>query len=64
MTFALELERYKEYGEAKGRAEGIRENTISSIRNLMANLHLTAEAAMAALGVPKEDYPKYLAVLE
>lgn len=68
MTFALELERYKEYGREEGFAEGMArgetKSKLESISNLMANMHLTAEAAMAALGVAEADYPKYLAALK
>ena len=64
MTFYIEKELYAEQARAEGLAQGIRETTLSSINNLMANLHLTAEAAMAALGVAEADYPKYLAALK
>ena len=42
-------------GEAHGK--------LTSIKNLMQNLNLSAEAAMAALGIAKSDYGKYLALL-
>ena len=48
-----------EKGMAKGRAEGVAENTLLSIRNLMETLGLTIEQAMAALKVPETDRPKY-----
>ena len=43
----------------KGHAEGVAENTLLSIRNLMETLGLTIEQAMAALKVPENDRPKY-----
>lgn len=47
--------------EAKAEAENaLKENTISSIRNLMANLHLTAEQAISALGIPEADGKVFL----
>lgn len=47
--------------EAKAEAENaLKENTISSIRNLMANLHLTAEQAVSALGIPEADGKVFL----
>lgn len=47
--------------EAKAEAENaLKENTISSIRNLMANLHLTAEQAISALGISEADGKVFL----
>ena len=48
-----------EEGLAKGRAEGVAENTLVSIKNLMETLGLTIEQAMAALKVPEIDRPRY-----
>ena len=48
-----------EKGIKKGRAEGIAENTLVSIKNLTETLGLTIEQAMAALKVPESDRPKY-----
>ena len=60
MTFYIEKELYAE----QARAEGLAQGKLESISNLMANMHWTAEAAMAALGVAEADYPKYLAALK
>ena len=47
--------------EAKAEAENaLKENTINSIRNLMANLHLTAEQAISALGISEADGKVFL----
>lgn len=47
--------------EAKTEAENaLKENTIGSIRNLMANLHLTAEQAISALGISEADGKVFL----
>ena len=43
-----------EQGMAQGMAKGKSESLLESIRNLMKNLDLTAEAAMNALGVSSE----------
>ena len=59
MTFALELERFKE----DGRTEGILENTLASIRSLMKTMNLTAQQAMEALQIPASEYEKYLAMI-
>ncbi|MCD7955265.1 MAG: hypothetical protein LUG93_05840 [Lachnospiraceae bacterium] len=40
-----------------------KETKVEDIRNLMANLKLTAEQAMQALGIPAADQPKYQAML-
>ena len=46
-------------GMEKGRAEGVAETTLTSIKNLMETLGLSVDAAMAALKVPEVDRPKY-----
>lgn len=43
--------------------EGREESLASSIRNLMKNLKLTAEQAMESLGIPENEYNKYMAML-
>ncbi len=49
-----------EEGEAKGKAKG----NLDAIRNLMKNLHLTAENAMTALEIPETDRAAYLEKLK
>lgn len=44
----------------EGRAEGL----IEAIRNLMKNMQLTSEQAMAALSVPETEYSKYEKMLK
>ena len=39
----------------KGYGQGREEERIASVRNLMQNLHMTAEDAMEALNIPQED---------
>ena len=39
----------------KGYGQGREEERIASVRNLMQNLHMTAEDAMKALNIPQED---------
>ncbi len=46
-----------------GKKEGRTETYITSIKNLIKNTNFTAEAAMDAIGIPKADQPKYLALL-
>ena len=36
---------------------------LDSIKNLMKNMHLSAEDAMSALDIPKNNYTRYLAML-
>ena len=55
---------WQEEAREEGREEARNDTMVSNLKNLMANLHLTAEAAMAALGVAEADYPKYLAALK
>ena len=64
MTFALELEKYKEYGIEEGRAEGKAEERFAAIKNIMETMNLTARQAMQALKIPANEYDKYLVMLE
>lgn len=58
-----ELEKNYSEGEIAGEAKGRAEETTNSIRKVMKNFKLSAEAAMEALEIPKTDFPKYLAML-
>ena len=49
--------------EEKGRKEGIDENRIESIKNIMDSLKFTAQQAMDALKIPVSEQQKYLAKL-
>ena len=42
-------------GLQQGIGQGREEERIASVRNLMQNLHMTAEDAMKALNIPPED---------
>ena len=42
-------------GLQKGYGQGREEERVASVRNLMQNLHMTAEEAMQALNIPQED---------
>jgi hypothetical protein len=44
-------------------ASGIEEGLLSSVGNLMKSMHLSAEEAMKALGIPKEKMDFYGAKL-
>ncbi len=71
MTFALELERYREAGMEAGieigREEGIvkgrAEERIDAIKSLMGTMKWTAPQAMRALNIPADEYEKYLAMI-
>jgi flagellar biosynthesis/type III secretory pathway protein FliH len=58
-----ELEEAHENGVEQGREEGREEGLLSSIGNLMKSMHLSAEEAMKALGIPKEKMDFYGAKL-
>ena len=66
-TMCRELEEIYLDGQAegleKGRAEGSKKTTLSSIKNLTETLGLSAEAAMTALRVPKDEWPTYAEML-
>ena len=42
-------------GLQQGIGQGREEERIASVRNLMQNLHMTAEDAMKVLNIPQED---------
>lgn len=63
MTFYIEKELYGEQTRAEGKAEGILETTLASIRSLMKTMNLTAKQAMQALNIPASEYEKYLAMI-
>ena len=50
-------------GKKRGITIGEKRSTINSIRNLMKNMHLSAEEAMAAIGIEQSQYKQYLALL-
>ena len=54
----------EERGIAKGLKQGMEKGIFNSILNLMSNMKLTAEQAMNALGVPKDEYEKYEEMLK
>ena len=48
---------------AKGRAEGMAKGIITSINNLMKNTGWPVEQALTTLGVPKEEWSRYVKLL-
>ena len=50
-------------GRAKGIAEGRAEGKLDSIKALMKNLKISAEQAMEYIGIPKNEYKKYMQML-
>lgn len=50
-------------GKTDGRNEGIESERLRSIKSLVQSFGITADAAMNALGISKEERPKYLALL-
>ena len=61
--FKKAMQHEAERREARGKATGKIETTITTIKNLMKNMNWSAEAAMAAMGISQADYGKYLAML-
>jgi hypothetical protein len=59
----LAIELMKQEAAEKAREETRREDMITSIRNLMETLKMTADQAMAALKIPEEEKEKYLGQL-
>ena len=54
------MELFKRDYLAEGRAEGQEAERISSIRNLMKSLKVSAQQAMMLLGIPEAEQPNYL----
>lgn len=50
-------------GEVRGEIRGAETERIKSIKNLISSLGITAEAAMDALKIAKDEQSKYLALL-
>lgn len=59
MTYEMKLQEMQEFGYNKGKIE----TTLSSIKNLMKNLNISAEAAMKALDISPSEYKHYLLLL-
>lgn len=59
----LALEVHAEEAREEGMEKGMEKERVFSIRSLMANLQLTAEKAMDALSIPKEEQARYKAML-
>ncbi|MCI6484554.1 MAG: hypothetical protein MSA24_09325 [Selenomonadaceae bacterium] len=48
---------------ARSRDEGMRIANLNNIRNIMRNMHLSAEKAMEAIGIEQSQYKQYLVLL-
>ena len=63
-----QLEEAESRGKIEGKIEGERlgmiNTIINNIKSLMTNLHLTAENAINALNIPKEEQEFYLSQLQ
>ena len=60
---ALGEARGKAIGQSIGQAIGQTNGIAISIKNLMKNMNLSAEKAMEALGISKDEYSKYMTLL-
>jgi len=58
----LMKDKYEEH-ERIGRAQGLEQERLSSVRNVMRSFKVSAEKAMESLGIPKSEYKKYLTML-
>lgn len=65
MCEAMELltDEAEKRGMERGMKQGKESERIFSIRNIMANLQLTAEKAMDVLSIPKSEQARYKAML-
>ena len=67
MQYDLHLMQIEEEARAEGRVEGekigMAKSLLNSIKSLMETMNVTAEKAMNALKVPKEEQKFYLAQL-
>jgi hypothetical protein len=55
-----EIDRIYDEGIEKGIEKGIEQNSLSSIKNLMNSLKISADDAMNYLGIAEDDRDKYL----
>ncbi|MFC2741302.1 MAG: hypothetical protein ACFN3F_06340 [Selenomonas sp.] len=63
VSFQWDQELALEVRAEEAREEGMEKERVFSIRSLMANLQLTAEKAMDALSISKEEQSRYKAML-
>ena len=54
----------REEGREMGREEGRDAAVLQNVKNIMKNLHITAEEALKILELPEEQREKYLCILE
>jgi len=54
----------REKSYAKGHAEGRTETIIESLKKLMKNMGLSADRAMALIGVPETEWQEYAELLK
>ena len=58
------IERGIEQGIERGIEQGIDQERLSNVRSLMANLQMSVQDVLAALGVPASEWPAYLAMIQ
>ena len=63
MTIDMTFEAREEIIRREEREQGIEQGNLTSLRNLMTNLKLSAEEALKAIGIAPEDNEKYLSML-
>ncbi len=67
MTYELKIQEEREEGRKEGRIEGRKEGIdfalVTTIRNLMETMNLTAQQAMEAMKIPASDRKKYAALV-
>lgn len=61
MTYEQTIMEHEYLAFQKGYKQGV---TLVNIKAVMKNLNLSAEDAMDALDIPKEDYPEYKKLLQ
>lgn len=50
----------REEGKKEGIKEGIKDATVRLVKNLMESMGTTAEGALAALRIPKNEWEQYI----
>lgn len=63
-TIMEQKEIARQEGIKQGMEKGIAQEKLGNLKMMMKNLKLTAEAAMAALNIPEEEYTKYKNLLQ
>lgn len=64
MTFAIKMMEERKEGRREGRLEGQRDERVAILRRLVTQSEIPVEQALALIGIPQEEYPSYIKMLQ